>query len=189
MSLGAGWSQLFVGANRAPGQFQGILDFSQAVRQYRGASKNHRREIIAPCSSPIPRHFEDVLDPANTGGDTFLGKGYVDGEREARLKASRLAHIHPAQGPQRQAAAGLPAVAQHPYCADAGRARLRQPEADGRQRLAVHRPGSSHLAASIFQLATPLRKRYLGYPVILISLVRALIRHFFEVFLLPISKI
>jgi len=30
-------------------------------------------------------HFEDVLDPANTDRDILANKGYVDGQREARL--------------------------------------------------------------------------------------------------------
>lgn len=30
-------------------------------------------------------HFEDVLDPANTHRDILADKGYIDGEREARL--------------------------------------------------------------------------------------------------------
>lgn len=31
-------------------------------------------------------HLEDVLDPANTSRDRYGDKGYVDGERELRLK-------------------------------------------------------------------------------------------------------
>ena len=40
---------------------------------------------ISTASEHDTMHFEDVLDPANTSRDILADKGYVDGEREARL--------------------------------------------------------------------------------------------------------
>jgi IS5 family transposase len=60
-------------------------------------------------------HLEDGLDSANTSRDLYGDKGYVDGEREARLKAKGWrVHI------QRKAAVGqapvrLPGTPQHPH--------------------------------------------------------------------------
>ncbi|MES2264726.1 MAG: IS5 family transposase [Pseudomonadota bacterium] len=44
------------------------------------------REIkVRTASEHDTLHFEDVLDPANTNRNILADKGYVDGEREARL--------------------------------------------------------------------------------------------------------
>ena len=42
---------------------------------------------VSSASANDTLHLEDVLDPANTGRDLYGDKGYVDGGREARLKA------------------------------------------------------------------------------------------------------
>lgn len=62
-----------------------------------------RKLKISTASENDTRHLEDVLDPANTSRDIYGDKGYVDGEREARLKtAGWRVHI------QRKAAQGKP---------------------------------------------------------------------------------
>ena len=45
-----------------------------------------RKIKISTAAEHDTRHLEDVLDPANTSRDVDLDKGYIDGEREARLK-------------------------------------------------------------------------------------------------------
>ena len=45
-----------------------------------------RKIKISAASEHDTLHFEAVIDPANTSGDIYADKGYVDGEREARLK-------------------------------------------------------------------------------------------------------
>lgn len=58
---------------------------------------------VSTASANDTLHLEDVLDPANTGRDLYGDKGYVDREREARLKAQGWrVHI------QRKAAKGQP---------------------------------------------------------------------------------
>jgi IS5 family transposase len=44
-----------------------------------------RKIKVSTASEHYTLHFEDVLDPANTNRDILADKGYVDGEREARL--------------------------------------------------------------------------------------------------------
>ena len=44
-----------------------------------------RKIKVSTASEHDTTHFEDVLDPANTNRDILADKGYVDGEREARL--------------------------------------------------------------------------------------------------------
>ena len=46
-----------------------------------------RRVKVSTASENDTLHLEDVLDHANTGRDLYGDKGYVDGERERRLKA------------------------------------------------------------------------------------------------------
>ena len=44
-----------------------------------------RKIKVSTSSEHDTLHFEDVLDPSNTSRDVYADKGYVDGEREARL--------------------------------------------------------------------------------------------------------
>ncbi len=44
-----------------------------------------RKIIVSTASEHDTLHFEGVLDPTNTNRDVLADKGYVDGEREARL--------------------------------------------------------------------------------------------------------
>lgn len=44
-----------------------------------------RKIAVSTASEHDTLHFEGVLDPANTNRDILADKGYVDGEREARL--------------------------------------------------------------------------------------------------------
>src|SRR5471030_3205895 len=44
-----------------------------------------RKIKVSTASEHDTLHFEDVLDPANTSRDILADRGYVDGEREARL--------------------------------------------------------------------------------------------------------
>lgn len=44
-----------------------------------------RKIKVSTASEHDTTHFEDVLDPANTNRNILADKGYVDGEREARL--------------------------------------------------------------------------------------------------------
>lgn len=44
-----------------------------------------RKIKVSTASEHDTLHFEDVLDPANTNRNILADKGYVDGEREARL--------------------------------------------------------------------------------------------------------
>jgi len=60
-----------------------------------------RKLKVGTAAEHDTRHLEAVLDPSNTSRDIDLDKGYVDAEREARLKQAGLAAAHPAQGPQR----------------------------------------------------------------------------------------
>lgn len=46
-----------------------------------------RKLKVSTASENDTLHLEDVLDTANTGRDLYGDKGYVDGGREARLKA------------------------------------------------------------------------------------------------------
>lgn len=46
-----------------------------------------RKVKVSTASENDTLHLEDVLDHANTGRDLYGDKGYVDGEREQRLKA------------------------------------------------------------------------------------------------------
>ncbi|RUQ36768.1 MAG: IS5 family transposase [Candidatus Competibacteraceae bacterium] len=46
-----------------------------------------RKVKVSTASENDTLHLEDVLDHANTGHDLYGDKGYVDGEREQRLKA------------------------------------------------------------------------------------------------------
>lgn len=46
-----------------------------------------RQLKVSTASANDTLHLEDVLDSANTSRDLYGDKGYVDGEREARLKA------------------------------------------------------------------------------------------------------
>ena len=43
-----------------------------------------RKFKVCTASEYDNRHFEDVLDPANTNRDILADKGYVDEERKAR---------------------------------------------------------------------------------------------------------
>ena len=45
-----------------------------------------RKIKVSTASEHDTLHFEAVLDPANTSRDVLADKGYVDGEREARLE-------------------------------------------------------------------------------------------------------
>lgn len=45
-----------------------------------------RRIKISTASEHDTQHFEAVIDPGHTSRDMYADKGYVDGEREARLK-------------------------------------------------------------------------------------------------------
>ena len=45
-----------------------------------------RKIKISTASEHDTLHFEEVLDPDNSSRDLYADKGYVDGEREARLK-------------------------------------------------------------------------------------------------------
>lgn len=45
-----------------------------------------RKVKVSTASENDTMHLEDVLDPANTSRDLYGDKGYVDGERERRLK-------------------------------------------------------------------------------------------------------
>jgi len=47
-----------------------------------------RKINISTASEHDTRHLEDVLDASNTSRDLYGDKGYVDGERETRLKAA-----------------------------------------------------------------------------------------------------
>lgn len=62
-----------------------------------------RKTKGSTASENDTRHLEDVLDTANTSRDLYGDKGYVDGEREVRLKAQGW-RIHI----QRKAAKGKP---------------------------------------------------------------------------------
>jgi IS5 family transposase len=72
------------------------------------ASADRRHKLIrkikvSTASEHDTLHLEDVLDPHNTSRDLYGDKGYVDGEREKRLKAAGWrVHI------QRKAAKGRP---------------------------------------------------------------------------------
>jgi hypothetical protein len=44
-----------------------------------------RKIKVSTACEQETTHFEDVLDPANTNRNILADKGYVDGEREARL--------------------------------------------------------------------------------------------------------
>ena len=46
-----------------------------------------RKINISTAGEHAPRHLEDVLDTSNTSRDLYGDKGYVDRERESRLKA------------------------------------------------------------------------------------------------------
>lgn len=62
-----------------------------------------RKIKVSTASEHDTLHLEDVLDPSNTRQDLYADKGYVDKERETRLKATGLrVHI------QRKAAKGKP---------------------------------------------------------------------------------
>jgi len=62
-----------------------------------------RKLKVSTAAEHDTHHLEAVLDPANTSRDIGLDKGYVDGEREARLKkAGWRPHI------QRKAPKGKP---------------------------------------------------------------------------------
>ncbi|MDO9161178.1 MAG: IS5 family transposase [Methylococcaceae bacterium] len=62
-----------------------------------------RKIKISTASEHDTRHFEDVLDPSNTSRDIYADKGYVDSDRESRLKTNHWrVHI------QRKAAPGKP---------------------------------------------------------------------------------
>lgn len=62
-----------------------------------------RKVKVSTASEHDTLHLEDVLDPRNTSQDLYADKGYVDKERETRLKATGLrVHI------QRKAAKGKP---------------------------------------------------------------------------------
>lgn len=60
-----------------------------------------RKIKISTASEHDTLHFEEVADPANTSRDIYADKGYVDGEREARMKEQGW-HAHPAQGHEGQ---------------------------------------------------------------------------------------
>lgn len=45
-----------------------------------------RAAVVTPASVHDTKHFEDLLDPCNTSRVVSADKGYVDGERERRLK-------------------------------------------------------------------------------------------------------
>ncbi|MYM37699.1 IS5 family transposase, partial [Duganella sp. FT94W] len=45
-----------------------------------------RKIKVSTASEHDTLHFETVIDPGNTSRDIYADKGYVDGEREARLK-------------------------------------------------------------------------------------------------------
>lgn len=45
-----------------------------------------RKLKVSTASEHDTHHLEDVLDTSNTSRDVYTDKGYVDGEREARLK-------------------------------------------------------------------------------------------------------
>jgi IS5 family transposase len=47
-----------------------------------------RKLKVSTASEHDTNHFEDVLDPANTSRAVLADKGYIDGEREARLTAA-----------------------------------------------------------------------------------------------------
>ena len=62
-----------------------------------------RRVHVSTASEHDTLHFEGVLDPGNTSRDIYADKGYVDGEREQRLRAKGWrVHI------QRKGQAGKP---------------------------------------------------------------------------------
>lgn len=62
-----------------------------------------RRITVSTASENDTLHFEGVLDPNNTSRDVWADRGYVDGEREARLTdAGWRLHI------QRKGRAGKP---------------------------------------------------------------------------------
>lgn len=62
-----------------------------------------RKVKVSTASEHDTLHLEGVLDSSNTSQDLYADKGYVDGERETRLKATGLRmHI------QRKAAKGKP---------------------------------------------------------------------------------
>jgi IS5 family transposase len=62
-----------------------------------------RKIKISTASEHDTRHLEDVLDPTNTSRDIYADKGYVDSDRENRLKTNHWrVHI------QRKAAPGKP---------------------------------------------------------------------------------
>jgi len=65
-----------------------------------------RKLKVTTASEHDTLHLEDVLDDGNTSRDLYADKGYVDAEREARLKGKGLrTHI------QRKAAKGQPLAA------------------------------------------------------------------------------
>jgi len=47
-----------------------------------------RKHAVTDASVHDTHHFEDLLDPTNTSREVSADKGYVDGEREARLTAA-----------------------------------------------------------------------------------------------------
>jgi transposase, IS5 family len=62
-----------------------------------------RKIKVSTASEHDTLHFEDVLDPSNTNRNILADKGYVDGEREARLsKEGWRVHI------QRKGSKGKP---------------------------------------------------------------------------------
>lgn len=60
-----------------------------------------RKIKVSTASEHDTTHFEDVLDPANANRDILADKGYVDGEREARLSKQGW-RMHIQRSAQRQ---------------------------------------------------------------------------------------
>lgn len=105
---------------------------------------------VSTASEHDTNHFEDVLDQANTSWAILVDKGKVDGEREARL-ARGLAHVHPAQGRQGQAALGSAGAAQQAHRQDpcTRRARVRRSGSDGPEIAAQHWTGARDAASEL----------------------------------------
>lgn len=65
------------------------MEFQLLDRLSTSADKRYkliRKLKVSTASEHDTHHLEDVLDIGNTSRDVYSDKGYVDGEREARLK-------------------------------------------------------------------------------------------------------
>jgi hypothetical protein len=121
-----------------------------------------RKIKVSTSSEHDTLYFEDVLDPNNTSRDLYADKGYVDGEREARLTGQGWRMHIQRKGTKDKAVSATQEqrnkrIRQNPCT---GRAYLCQPGADGGQGGAFHRLGTRYLTSELesrrIQFASPL---------------------------------